>query len=254
VAFSLFPAVDVADGRVARQRDGNEPFGSVDPGPLARTWQREGAQWIHLADIDAALGRGSNLDLIRTVIGELDIDVQLSGGIGDQASLDVALSTGSARVVLSTSALLDLGWCVGAIAEHGDRIAVGLDVRIVVGAHGEVRHRLVPRGGVDDVGELWDALAALDAAGCTRYVVTEASRDATMSGPDLELYRSVLEAASGSVIASGGIGSIDDLRELAEVEVNGARLEGAVVGSALLAGRFTLREASDVVRRAGGTV
>lgn len=251
--FTLLPAVDVADGRVARV-DGAVAAsggGTIDPVAMARRWESEGAEWIHLVDLDAALGRGSNSALLTDVIGSLDVDVELSGGIRDDASLDAALATGCSRAVLATSASADPPWCARVIAEHGERVAVSLDVRAVSEPGGTSRYRLVPRGGNVDVGDLWETLERFDGEGCVRYVVTETSRDGTLTGPDVALYRSVADVASGRVIASGGISSIDDLVTLAEMDIAGKRLEGAVVGTALLAGRFTLPTATEAVRRAG---
>lgn len=243
--FTLLPAVDVAAGRAVRRGTG-----SGDPRDVAFTWQAGGAEWIHLVDLDAVFRRGSNADLLAALIGELDVDVELSGGIRDDASLEGALSTRCARVNLSTAALADPAWCARAIAEHGERVAVSLDVRVVDDEHG-ARHRLVARGGTVDTGGLWESLARMDAAGCARYVVTDVSRDATLRGPNLELCRAVGRATPAAVISSGGISSIEDLVHLAEAAAAGANLEGSIVGEALHAGRFTLPDALDAVRRIG---
>ena len=156
--------------------------------------------------------------------------MQLSGGIRDDASLERALSTGCARVVIGTSALEDPAWCARAIAAHGERVAVGLDVRVVEDADGMARHRLAARGWTRDGGDLWATLDRLDRDGCARYVVTDVSKDGTLRGPNVELYRAVARATAAPVIASGGISSIDDLVVLAEAAAAGANLEGAIVG------------------------
>ena len=251
VTFTLLPAVDVADGRAVRLvqgEAGTEPtYG--DPRDAAFAWQAGGAEWIHLVDLDAAFGRGSNAELLAAVIGELDVKVELSGGIRGDASLDRALSTGCARVNLGTAALEDPAWCARAIAAHSERVAVSLDVRVVEDPGGSAQHRLAARGGTADGGDLWETLARLDRDGCARYVVTDVSRDGMLRGPNVELYRAVTRATTAPVIASGGIASIEDLVVLAEAAAAGANLEGSIVGKALYAGRFTLPEALAAMRR-----
>ncbi|MDQ1712845.1 MAG: phosphoribosyl isomerase [Frankiaceae bacterium] len=228
----LLPAVDVADGvavRLVRGEAGTETsYG--DPLAAARAWQDAGAEWVHLVDLDAAFGRGSNRDLIASVVGALDVHVEVSGGIRDDASLDAALATGAARVNVGTAALEDPDWVRRAIGRVGDRIAVGLDVRGTT---------LAARGWTEEGGELFEVLARLDADGCARYVVTDVGRDGTMTGPNLDLLRSVTAATTRPVVASGGVATLDDLRALATVP----GIEGAIVGKALYAGAFTLEEA-----------
>jgi phosphoribosyl isomerase A len=255
VTFTLLPAVDVADGRAVRLVQGEAGTETTygDPRATALAWQAAGAEWIHLVDLDAAFGRGSNSELLAAVIEELDVKVELSGGIGADASLDKALATGCARVNLSTAALDDPAWCARAIAAHGDRVAVSLDVRVVEGPGGSTQHRLAARGGTADGGDLWDTLARLDRDGCARYVVTDVSRDGMLRGPNVQLYRAVTRATTAPVIASGGISSIEDLVVLAEAAAAGANLEGSIVGKALYAGRFTLPDALEAIRRINGT-
>ena len=234
----LLPAVDVANGEAVRLVQGaagsETSYGS--PRDAALAWQQDGAEWVHLVDLDAAFGRGSNRELLAEVVGELDVQVELSGGIRDDESLAAALSTGCARVNLGTAALEDPQWCAKVVAEHGDRIAVGLDVRIVDG-----QHRLRGRGWVSDGGDLWEVLERLDRDGCTRYVVTDVGRDGMLNGPNLDLLRDVCAATAAPVVASGGVSSVDDLVALAGLVGDG--VEGAIVGKALYAGRFTLRDA-----------
>jgi 1-(5-phosphoribosyl)-5-[(5-phosphoribosylamino)methylideneamino] imidazole-4-carboxamide isomerase/N-(5'phosphoribosyl)anthranilate isomerase len=253
VSFTLLPAVDVAGGRVVRpvpaDADADAAATGDDPREASLGWQAAGAEWIHLVDLDAAFGRGANAAQLAAVIGELDVDVELAGGIADDASLERALATGCARVNLSTSALEDPAWCARAIAAHGERIAVSLDVRVIDGSGGTTRHRLAARGGTTDGGDLWETLARLDQEGCARYVVTDVSRDGMLRGPNLELYRAVTRATAVPVIASGGIASIADLVALAETATGGANLEGAIVGHALHAGRFTLPAALEALTR-----
>ncbi len=191
VTFTLLPAVDVADGRAVRLVRGEAGTETTygTPRDVALAWQADGAQWMHLVDLDAAFGRGSNAELLAAVIGELDVNVEVSGGVRDDASLEWALSTGSSRVILATAALEDPAWCARAIAAHGERIAVALDVRVVEHPDGSVQHRLAARGGTRDSGDLWESLAQLDRDGCARYVVTDVIRDGTLRGPNVELYR-----------------------------------------------------------------
>ncbi len=241
MSFTLLPAVDVADGQAVRlvQGEAGTETGYGAPREAALAWQDGGAEWIHLVDLDAAFGRGSNAELLAGVVGELDVQVELSGGIRDDASLERALSTGCARVNLGTAALEDPSWCAKAIAEHGERIAVGLDVRIT-----DQGHRLAARGWTTDGGDLWETLARLDRDGCARYVVTDVGKDGTLQGPNVALLRDVAAATPAPVIASGGIAEIADLVALAEV----GTIEGSIVGKALYAGRFTLPQALEAVR------
>ena len=250
VTLVLLPAVDVAGGQAVGLARGEGHGGATHGSPLgtALTWQRAGASWIHLVDLDAAFGRGSNAELLAEVVGALDVDVELAGGIADEESIGRALSTGCARVVLSTRALDDLEWCARAIGRHGDRIVVGLDVRIDVDVDGTVTHRLAARGSNRDGGELWEMLETLDRIGCGRYVLTDIDRDGMLNGPNLELLRAVMGATAAPVVASGGIASIDDLLALADLAAAGGGPEGAIVGKALYAGQFTLSEALETIR------
>ena len=230
--LALLPAVDVADGQAVRlvQGEAGTETSYGDPVAAALQWQEQGAEWIHLVDLDAAFGRGSNRELLADVVAKLDVAVEMSGGIRDDASLRAALATGARRVNIGTAALEDPDWVRRAIATYGDRIAVGLDVRGTT---------LAARGWTQEGGELFDVLGRLDADGCARYVVTDVGRDGTMTGPNLDLLRSVCAATDRPVIASGGVSSLDDLRAIATVE----GVEGAIVGKALYAGAFTLEEA-----------
>ena len=234
MTFTLLPAVDVADGTAVRLVHGEAGTETAygDPRDAALAWQRDGAEWVHLVDLDAAFGRGSNAALLAEVIKALDVRVELSGGIRDDESLAAALTSGAARVNVGTAALEHPEWVARAIDRHGDRIAVGLDVR---------GSTLAARGWTRDGGDLWAALARLDAAGCARYVVTDIRRDGTLTGPNLDLYRQVCAATDRPVVASGGVSTLADLRALAALAPVG--VEGAVVGKALYAGAFTLPEA-----------
>ncbi len=233
----LLPAVDVAAGAAVRlvQGEAGTETSYGDPLDAALAWQRDGAEWIHLVDLDAAFGRGDNRDLLAKVVTQLDVAVELSGGIRDDASLDAALATGAARVNLGTAALESPDWVRDAIAKHGDKIAVGLDVRGTT---------LAARGWTQEGGDIWETLARLDADGCTRYVVTDVHRDGTLTGPNLQLLRDVCARTNAAVVASGGVSSLDDLRAIAGL----GSVEGAIVGKALYAGAFTLPEALVAVR------
>jgi phosphoribosyl isomerase A len=232
--LELLPAVDVAGGRAVRlvQGQAGSETGYGDPVEAALDWARQGASWIHLVDLDAAFGRGNNRDLLGDVVRRLDIAVELSGGIRDDASLEAALATGAARVNIGTAALESPDWVRAAIARHGDRIAVGLDVRGTT---------LAARGWTQAGGDLWQTLQRLDAEGCARYVVTDVHRDGTLTGPNLQLLLDVCDRTSAPVVASGGVSSLDDLRAIASLVPIG--VEGAIVGKALYAGAFTLSEA-----------
>ena len=236
--LTLLPAVDVAGGQAVRLVQGaaGTETGYGDPLDAARAWQDAGARWIHLVDLDAAFGRGSNAGLLASMVRQLDVAVELSGGIRDDASLTAALATGCARVVIGTAALENPGWVHAVIAEHGERIAVGLDVRGT---------RLAARGWTTEGGELAEALDRLEADGCRRYVVTDIMKDGTLRGPNLDLLRVVCARTGRPVIASGGVSSLADLRAIAGLRPLG--VEGAIVGKALYAGAFTLEEALDTV-------
>jgi 1-(5-phosphoribosyl)-5-[(5-phosphoribosylamino)methylideneamino] imidazole-4-carboxamide isomerase/N-(5'phosphoribosyl)anthranilate isomerase len=235
----LLPAVDVSAGQAVRLVHGAAGTETSYGEPLAAAlaWQAAGAEWVHLVDIDAAFGRGENRAVLADVVGRLDVQVEMSGGIRDDESLTRALATGCARVNIGTAALEDPTWCAKAIAEHGDRVAVGLDVRGTT---------LSARGWTQDGGELFDVLARLDREGCARYVVTDVGRDGTMTGPNLDLLRSVCAATDKPVVASGGVSSLDDLRAIATLVPGG--VEGAIVGKALYAEAFTLEDALAAVR------
>jgi 1-(5-phosphoribosyl)-5-[(5-phosphoribosylamino)methylideneamino] imidazole-4-carboxamide isomerase/N-(5'phosphoribosyl)anthranilate isomerase len=230
----LLPAVDVRDGQAVRLVKGASGSETSYGAPLAAAlaWQSAGAEWIHLVDLDAAFGTGDNRALLAEVTGRLDVRVELSGGIRDDDSLRAALATGCARVNLGTAALESPDWVAKVIAEHGDRIAVGLDV---------VGTTLRGRGWTSEGGDLYQALARLDAEGCARYVVTDVDKDGTLTGPNLELLRNVCAATDRAVVASGGVSSLQDLREIATLVPQG--VEGAIVGKALYAQAFTLEEA-----------
>ena len=232
--LELLPAVDVKDGRAVRLVQGALEKESIYGAPLevALEFQAAGAEWLHLVDLDAAFGRGSNATLLAEVVSALDIKVELSGGIRDDESLKRALATGCTRVNLGTAALEDPEWTAKVIKQYGDRIAVGLDVRGTT---------LAARGWTKEGGELFETIERLDRDGCSRYIVTDVARDGTLTGPNLELLKSVCAATKAPVVASGGVSSLADIAAIAELVEIG--VEGSIVGKALYAGAFTLPEA-----------
>ena len=235
--LELLPAVDVKDGRAVRLVQGELSRESIYGAPLevALEFQNAGAEWIHLVDLDAAFGRGDNAQLLAQVVGALDIKVELSGGIRDDESLKRAIATGCTRINLGTAALENPEWTSRVIAEYGDLIAVGLDVR---------GKTLAARGWTSEGGDLFETLSRLDRDGCARYVVTDVAKDGTLTGPNIELLKSVCAATSKPVVASGGISNLRDIADLAVLTSIG--IEGAIVGKALYAGAFTLQEALKV--------
>lgn len=238
--LELLPAVDVKDGRAVRLVQGELSAETSYGSPLdaAMDFQKSGAEWIHLVDLDAAFGIGENSQLLAEVVGRLDIKVELSGGIRDDESLQRALATGCRRINLGTAALENPEWTSRIISEYGDRIAVGLDVR---------GHTLAARGWTEEGGNLFETLERLERDGCARYVVTDVTKDGTLKGPNLELLKEVCAATKKPVIASGGISSLDDIRALAAM--NSIGVEGAIVGKALYAGAFTLEEALAITKK-----
>lgn len=239
-ALELLPAVDVKDGHAVRLVQGELARETIygDPLEVALDFQNAGAQWLHLVDLDAAFGRGSNAELLARVVGALDIDVELSGGIRDDETLTRALATGCRRVNLGTAAMEDPAWTSRVVAQYGDRIAVGLDVR---------GRTLAARGWTKEGGDLFETLERLDRDGCARYIVTDVERDGTLTGPNLELLKSVCAATVRPIIASGGISSLADIAALVALIPVG--IEGVIVGKALYAGAFTFNEALEVSTR-----
>ena len=234
MSLILLPAVDVKDGKAVRLVQGElqRETSYGDPLAAALDFQNAGAEWLHLVDLDAAFGRGSNHQILAEVVGKLDIKVELSGGIRDDQSLERALATGCARINLGTAALENPEWTSEVIKKYGERIAVGLDVR---------GHTLAARGWTQEGGDLFETLARLDRDGCARYVVTDVAKDGTMQGPNLSLLKEVAAATKAPIIASGGVSTLDDIQALRELTPLG--IEGSIVGKALYAGAFTLQEA-----------
>lgn len=238
--LELLPAVDIVDGQAVRlvQGEAGSETGYGSPLDAAMNWQHDGAEWVHLVDLDAAFGRGSNKHLLQEMVAALDINVELSGGIRDDASLEGALELGIGRVNLGTAALENPEWTAKVIDRFGEKIAVGLDVRGTT---------LAGRGWTKEGGDIWEVLARLEDAGCARYVVTDVTKDGTLRGPNVELLREMCRRTAKPVVASGGISSLEDLRVLREL--TGEGVEGAIIGKALYSGQFTLPQALDVAGR-----
>ena len=232
--LELLPAIDVKSGRAVRLFQGEFEKESAYGSPLevAQEFVTSGAEWIHLVDLDAAFGVGSNFDLLAEVIKSVDIKVELSGGIRDDASLRRALGTGCKRINLGTAALENPEWTAEVIHEFGDRIAVGLDVR---------GHTLAARGWTKEGGNLFETIERLDRDGCARYIVTDVAKDGTLTGPNLELLKEVCAATDKPVVASGGVSKLEDLIALHELTTIG--IEGAIVGKAIYSGNLDLKEA-----------
>lgn len=232
--LTLLPAVDVLGGQAVQLVQGVDGSQKVfgDPIAAARRWQDAGAGWLHLVDLDAAFGRGANSEVIAELVAAADLQVELSGGIRDDASLERALATGCRRVNIGTAALENPQWCEEIIAEFGDRIAISLDVK------GE---RLAARGWTSEGGNVFETVERLDAAGCARYVVTDVASDGMLVGPNFELLGAICARTQAPVVASGGISTLDDVRQLRGLVPIG--VEGAIIGTALYVGNFTLEEA-----------
>ncbi|SLM99727.1 Phosphoribosylformimino-5-aminoimidazole carboxamide ribotide isomerase / Acting phosphoribosylanthranilate isomerase [Brevibacterium yomogidense] len=239
-ALTLLPAVDVSDGQAVRLVQGEAGTETMYGSPLeaAGSFEDQGAEWIHLVDLDAAFGRGSNYDLLSKVTKSLSIKVELSGGIRDTESLERALDTGAERVNIGTAALENPEWTAEVIAHYGDKIAIGLDVR---------GQTLAARGWTKDGGDLYEVFDQLEAAGCTRYVVTDVTKDGTLKGPNTQLLAELASRTDRPIVASGGISTLDDIAALRALVPEG--VDAAIVGKALYAGRFTLAEALDVAGR-----
>jgi phosphoribosylformimino-5-aminoimidazole carboxamide ribotide isomerase len=239
VAFALYPAIDLRGGRCVRlyQGDyGRETVYGDDPVAQARAFAAAGAPWVHVVDLDAArTGEPVNRDVVAAIAAAVDVPVQAGGGVRDDAAADALLGAGVRRVVVGTAALDDPGWVRRLAARHPGRVAVGLDAR---------GRDVAVRGWVEGSGhDLVDVARRFDDAGVAALVVTEIGRDGTLEGPDLGQLAAVLDATGLDVVASGGVGTLDDLRALAALDVGARRLAGAIVGRALYEGAFPLSEA-----------
>ncbi|WP_156757359.1 bifunctional 1-(5-phosphoribosyl)-5-((5-phosphoribosylamino)methylideneamino)imidazole-4-carboxamide isomerase/phosphoribosylanthranilate isomerase PriA [Actinokineospora pegani] len=238
MTFQLLPAVDISDGKAVRLHQGEAGTETVYGTPLeaALAWQAAGAEWVHVVDLDAAFGTGDNRAITAEIAGTLDVKVELAGGIRDDDTLAAALATGAARVNIGTAALEDPEWCRKVLTQHGDRVAIDLAVKGQPGSY-----RLATRGWTTDAGDPWDTLTRLDADGCTRYVVTDVSKDGTLTGPNITLLRDFACRTESAIVASGGISSLADIHALAALAPEG--IDSAIIGKALYNGNFTLQDA-----------
>jgi phosphoribosylformimino-5-aminoimidazole carboxamide ribotide isomerase len=237
--MDLYPAIDLRHGRCVRLYQGDyarETVYADDPVAQARAFAAEGAPWVHVVDLDAArTGNRRNHDLVAAVAAAVDVPVQCGGGVRDDAAADALLERGVQRVVVGTAALERPDWVQSLAGRCPGRVAVGLDAR---------GRDVAVRGWVQGSGhDLVDVARRFEDAGVAALVVTDIRRDGTLSGPALDQLAAVLEATSVDVIASGGVGTLADLRTLSVLEVEGRRLAGTIVGRALYEGAFRVSEA-----------
>ncbi|HEV7918667.1 MAG TPA: 1-(5-phosphoribosyl)-5-[(5-phosphoribosylamino)methylideneamino]imidazole-4-carboxamide isomerase [Solirubrobacterales bacterium] len=238
----LFPAVDIRDGKAVRLTQGDydrEQIYNDDPLEAAALWVDSGATHLHVVDLDGARdGERRNLDHLARIAGQLDVPVQYGGGLRDIESLDAAFAAGAARAVIGTAAFRDRELVEQAVARFGDRIVVSADAREgLIAAQGWTESTNLIAS---------DAVKRLAAVGVSTFVYTDIARDGMLTGPDLYGLRGVCAAAdTANVIASGGIGSLDHLRSL--VELNEGNLEGVIAGKALYEQKFTVAEALDAL-------
>jgi phosphoribosylformimino-5-aminoimidazole carboxamide ribotide isomerase len=237
--MDLFPAIDLRDGRCVRLYQGDyaqETVYAGDPVAQAQAFAAEGARWVHVVDLDAArTGDPHNREVVAAIAAAVDVPVQAGGGVRDDGAADDLLSLGVARVVVGTAALERPDWVRDLASRHPGRIAVGLDAR---------GHDVAVRGWVEGSGrDVVEVARRFDGAGVAALVVTEIGRDGTLAGPALDQLADVLGATSLDVVASGGVGTLADLRGLSALEVDGRRLAGVIVGRALYEGAFRVNDA-----------
>ena len=238
-ALEIFPAIDVKDGVAIRLTKGelNNQSKYGDPLEVANQFVKSGVNWIHLVDLDAAFGIGDNSEILALIIKNINIKIQLSGGIKDEQSLNKALATGCSRINIATSALEQLEWVESVIHKHGDKVCVSLDV------NGKV---LSPRGSNKSGEDLFQVITRLDKAGCARYVLTDVNRDGALNGPNLELLKEVTSFTKTPIVASGGVSSLNDVKSLMQLTNQG--VEAVIIGKALYTGAFTLTQALATVK------
>ncbi len=233
--FTLYPAIDIRDGRAVRLTQGRSDEETVygeDPVEVARGFAATGTTWLHVVDLDAAFtGEPRNRHLIERIVDETGCRVQASGGVRTLADVEAALVYGAERVVLGTMALKDPSFVQRVLDAVGPRVAVGLDARGTT---------LQARGWTEEAGDLFEALEAFTAMGVPRFVYTDVARDGMLAGPNIEMLQRVADATSAQVTASGGVSSLEDLAALAACH---ERVDAAIVGKALYSERFTLAEA-----------
>ncbi len=241
MSLTVYPAIDIKGGRAVRLTQGRADAETVyddDPVAVAVGFAEQGAQWLHVVDLDAAFeGEPRNRRVVARIVDATGLPVQASGGVRSMADLDATVGYGASRVVIGTMALEEPSFVAAAVAEHGEKVAVGLD------AEGTT---LKARGWTAESGDLFEALRRFTLMGVARFVFTDIARDGTLTGPNVDRLREVAEATTVQVTASGGVSSLEDLRTLAGAH---ERVDAAIVGKALYAGRFTLAGALEAVRR-----
>lgn len=241
--LTLYPAVDIKDGRAVRLTQGAadaETVYDLDPVAAAQRFADAGSAWLHVVDLDAAFtGEPRNRHLIEKIVAATGCKVQASGGVRTLEDVEASLGYGAERVVLGTMALKDPGFVATALDRVGPRIAVGLDARGTV---------LQARGWTEEAGDLFEALERFTAMGVPRFVYTDVARDGMLQGPNLDMLRRVADATDAAVTASGGVSSLGDLRDLASCH---PRVDAAIVGKALYSGAFTIEQALAAVTDGG---
>jgi phosphoribosylformimino-5-aminoimidazole carboxamide ribotide isomerase len=227
----VIPAIDLRRGRCVRLFRGDVEAETVyddDPVEVARRFEADGARRLHVVDLDAARGEGSNRGVVKDICRSVAVPVQLGGGIRDIEAIEQALADGAARAILGTAAALDPGFVAEAVERVDGKVAVAVDVR---------DGRVMTHGWRQAGPRVEDAVPALEAAGAPRFLVTSIARDGTMDGPDLALYERLLELTDRPVIASGGVRVADDVWALRALG-----LEACVVGKAMYAGTLRMQE------------
>jgi phosphoribosylformimino-5-aminoimidazole carboxamide ribotide isomerase len=237
----LYPAIDIRDGKAVRLTQGDydrETAYDDDPVVAARRWVDGGARWLHVVDLDGArAGAPVNTEHVRRIVAAVSVPVQLGGGLRDSKKVEEAFSSGAERVVLGTAAVRDPGMAEAIAAAHGDRVVASVDSRSgKVAAEGWTE--------ASDLGTA-EVIAALSDRGVRRFVYTPVDVDGLMQGPDLDSLRDAAKATDGELIYSGGVGSLDDLRALADLGLD--NLGGVIVGRALYEQRFTVAEAQAIL-------
>jgi phosphoribosylanthranilate isomerase len=231
--LELLPAIDIKNGKVIQLSSAVSGSNTVmvEPLEVIQRFSSAGSKWIHLVDLDAAYGTGENAKLIKQLVQMSQVDIQLSGGIANQKSLDVALDTSAKRVNISTAGLEDIDWIENVIEKYRERVCVGLDV---------TNGSLIARGSGKVIGDLDHFISVLNEAGCSRIIVTDNSTDGALVGPNFQLLEQVISQSSAEIVASGGVSNLSDLQQLRKMG-----LAGAIVGKALYVGQFSIEEALD---------
>jgi len=231
--LELLPAIDIKNGKVIQLSSAVSRSNTVmvEPLEVIQRFSSAGSKWIHLVDLDAAYGTGENAKLIKHLVQMSQVDIQLSGGIANQKSLDAALATSAKRVNISTAGLEDIDWIKNVIEKYRERVCVGLDV---------TNGSLIARGSGKVIGDLDHFISVLNKAGCSRIIVTDNSTDGALVGPNFQLLEQVINQSSAEIVASGGVSNLSDLQQLRKMG-----LAGAIVGKALYVGQFSIEEALD---------